>query len=789
MALRLPSVLTLSLSGVLAFLGLWWYTSRKKGLTDEDDGQDKMASDQEQQLSSTNGDALVVLGRNICSTGTDDDQHVDQRRLLVERELIDNRGYSEATAAGLGVVPLCAPQPGVRALTECLSGAMDTVTGSTGSSAERYPKTSPKSQGQGRPAKNIALNRDHQPLCAELATSVCVRGHGRSGVSDGMSQALESAPNRASTGESTGQVREDPEGEVDRDKMFMHFEELRPQMDLAEDLLSKEDLPVLSLVVEPVYGSSGQSDTDLTFPSHISISQVTCSREPVDDQRSLQKTDQLEECELSQGDALEIKQLASGLITDVVTAAVNQVLQEKALLDCIVTSVHSRGLWSDTFCVDDSVTKSQMTHLLSRDQCTTTGGGNVTSSPVVLEDVKRDYIETAETQQIELPDEGSGSGPYAESSSGEDLSPAVSPQSPGGPAECLGSSSVAFTHDHRTEEGASSGSGVNSRDTTHSFCDDSDSASPISQLLNTDQPNEKYDHNVCSSQIWEIEVPKHLVGRLIGKQGRYVSQLKEMSGAKVFITTLPYTQDVQICHIEGSEEQVACALELIRKKFKDLDVTNCYVQPALASLPSPPVTSWLMLPHRLTVEVTVVLVASGNYVFLQQHTHPTFHALYSLDQQMTLCYSHPGCPALPPPVEVGVICAAQMPEGAWWRAQVISYHGDSREVELRYVDYGGYERVNVDALRQIRSDFVSLPFQGSEVILENIAPLPGEEEFSAGAKCALEEMTHGLSVLAQVTNCHHSGIPLVQIWRREGQQLVSVNRALVDNGLCSWVDG
>lgn len=44
---------------------------------------------------------------------------------------------------------------------------------------------------------------------------------------------------------------------------------------------------------------------------------------------------------------------------------------------------------------------------------------------------------------------------------------------------------------------------------------------------------------------------QHLVGRLIGKQGRYVSFLKQTSGAKIYISALPYTQNVQICHIEG----------------------------------------------------------------------------------------------------------------------------------------------------------------------------------------------------------------------------------------------
>lgn len=54
------------------------------------------------------------------------------------------------------------------------------------------------------------------------------------------------------------------------------------------------------------------------------------------------------------------------------------------------------------------------------------------------------------------------------------------------------------------------------------------------------------------------------------------------------------------------------------------------------------------------------------------------------------------CPA------VTVICAAPGVDGAWWRAQVVAAYEDTSEVEIRYVDYGGYKRVKVDVLRQIR---------------------------------------------------------------------------------------
>ena len=33
------------------------------------------------------------------------------------------------------------------------------------------------------------------------------------------------------------------------------------------------------------------------------------------------------------------------------------------------------------------------------------------------------------------------------------------------------------------------------------------------------------------------------------------------------------------------------------------------------------------------------------------------------------------------------------------------------EVDVRYLDYGGFQHVKASALRQIRSDFMNLPFQ------------------------------------------------------------------------------
>ncbi|XP_056322443.1 A-kinase anchor protein 1, mitochondrial [Danio aesculapii] len=280
---------------------------------------------------------------------------------------------------------------------------------------------------------------------------------------------------------------------------------------------------------------------------------------------------------------------------------------------------------------------------------------------------------------------------------------------------------------------------------------------------------------------WDIEVPAHLVGRLIGKQGKFMNFLKQSSGAQIYVSTLPFTPDIQICHIQGSQQQVDEALSLVRKKFKDLDLSNC------APLPCLPITSWLLLPQDVFVEVMVSRVEAAHHLFVHQYSHPSHQVLPTLIQAMQLCYSQPGCPSLPTPVEVGVVCAAPVTGSGWQRAQVIQYDGETATTHIRYVDSGGYDTVNSTTLRQIRSDFVTLPFQAAEVLLDNIMPLPGDEEFSLEAKEALEESTANVALILKVTGSQ-DGLPLVHLWKQTGDEMVLINKSLADQGFFSWFD-
>lgn len=77
--------------------------------------------------------------------------------------------------------------------------------------------------------------------------------------------------------------------------------------------------------------------------------------------------------------------------------------------------------------------------------------------------------------------------------------------------------------------------------------------------------------------------------------------------------------------------------------------------------------------------------------------------------------------------------------GGWYRAEVIDVRteaGEEREGEekaeectvcdIKFVDYGGFMTLPTSELRQIRTDFMMLPFQATECYLADVTWLDGK---------------------------------------------------------------
>ncbi|BFZ04578.1 hypothetical protein BsWGS_07617 [Bradybaena similaris] len=294
-------------------------------------------------------------------------------------------------------------------------------------------------------------------------------------------------------------------------------------------------------------------------------------------------------------------------------------------------------------------------------------------------------------------------------------------------------------------------------------------------------------------------MPSELCGQFIGKHGKNINYLKTKSGAHVSLTSNAFMPEYQICQIVGTQVEVDDALSMIRLKFPLQDYKHLTMDPIDLSMPPPlqpdnqvvyPEVMQLSLPEGVSVEVFVSAVVDAGQVFVQQPTHRSYMSLDKMNYFLNLVYSQdPNVPSVPLPIESGVICVCES-EGYWYRAMIMSPIDENGEVQLKFVDYGGYITLPVTSLKQIRVDFMNLPFQAVECFMANITPNQGEKLFSDEATQALCDLTQGKLLQCQVVARTEYGIPYIHLYQvnPERNSAVLINRALVNRRLVRWIE-
>lgn len=130
----------------------------------------------------------------------------------------------------------------------------------------------------------------------------------------------------------------------------------------------------------------------------------------------------------------------------------------------------------------------------------------------------------------------------------------------------------------------------------------------------------------------------------------------------------------------------------------------------------------LKLIEGINNDVVVSAVLSGNHVFVQHPLHPSHPSLHALQKAMFDSYSNMEAPILPG-IEISAVCVMPI-NGIWYRVQIVDIDNEDEERCLvNFLDFGGYMNVSFNVLRQIRTDFMALPFQSTECILSNIEPI------------------------------------------------------------------
>ncbi|KAF3424234.1 hypothetical protein E2986_06324 [Frieseomelitta varia] len=234
--------------------------------------------------------------------------------------------------------------------------------------------------------------------------------------------------------------------------------------------------------------------------------------------------------------------------------------------------------------------------------------------------------------------------------------------------------------------------------------------------------------NNIMPMAYEFSIPQNLVGRLIGRHGSFLQNIRHKAEVYIVVKRHPMWRDQKICAIEGSMEGINIALDLIRQKFPEKKYPHVTLEQIPLKIPENIIYTHLgelLLVEGVNNDVVICHIVKPNRFFVQLPTHPTYPSLRILDEKMTQLYNTTESPPIPDKLNVGMIFVAKW-YNTWVRVllEQPDPHGEHHLVRL--VDHGGYWVFSSSELRTIRADYITLPFQAIEVYLANIKPKNGE---------------------------------------------------------------
>ncbi|XP_072751911.1 KH domain-containing protein akap-1 isoform X2 [Anoplolepis gracilipes] len=239
------------------------------------------------------------------------------------------------------------------------------------------------------------------------------------------------------------------------------------------------------------------------------------------------------------------------------------------------------------------------------------------------------------------------------------------------------------------------------------------------------------DDNTAPS-IYDFAIPQHLVGRLIGRHGSFLQSIRTKADISIYVNDHPCDGDHKICSIRGSVEKINVALKMIRQKFPEKKFPEVTLE-EISTIPEVneevpcniPLIRSLSLISSVSNDVYVSHIVKPNWLFVQLSTHPSFHLLESLEENMTYWYN---TTELPPSnvFNKGDYVAVNWNE-KWVRGYIEKLDPSGEKNIVRLVDHGGYWVLNNLQFKPLRMDFLSdLPFQAIEIFIAYIQPKNGE---------------------------------------------------------------
>ncbi|KAK1194799.1 TDRKH protein, partial [Pygoscelis papua] len=185
------------------------------------------------------------------------------------------------------------------------------------------------------------------------------------------------------------------------------------------------------------------------------------------------------------------------------------------------------------------------------------------------------------------------------------------------------------------------------------------------------------------------------------------------------------------------------------------------------------------------LEVYVSAVENPSHFWIQIIGHRSLQ-LDKLTAEMRQYYQSSGRAAELSTVRAGDIVAAPYVDSSdWYRARVLGTL-ENGNFDLYYVDFGDNGEAPREALRALRSDFLSLPFQAIECSLAGVAP--AGDEWEEAALDEFDRLTHCATwkpLVAKISSYVQSGLgtrPNVELYALHHGENLDVGAELVRLG-------
>lgn len=194
-------------------------------------------------------------------------------------------------------------------------------------------------------------------------------------------------------------------------------------------------------------------------------------------------------------------------------------------------------------------------------------------------------------------------------------------------------------------------------------------------------------------EIIDFQFPEAKCGRLIGKAGKNVTEIKQKTGATVCIESEYYGEN-QVVSITGLTSQIRRAEKIIIERFGKEFVQIDY-----------PTTPPTLVNEVLDKEADVIVTAIDDcgHFFVQMFKSDVDELICKLQTDLAKCYSVPRRKYIfninEKPIQ-NEICIGLI-HNTWCRLRVEKVH-DDLNVEVSFVDYGGNLTVPVAALLKCR---------------------------------------------------------------------------------------